>query len=518
MTTTDNTTINPQTIIIDDVQVKPISLDQKRLVIVRGHSGSGKSTFASTYLFALTDIFKQVHPLLIDQLKAIKLENDAFMYQNDENGNTIYNWSFNNVDKAQKQLAKVFDRCIKQNYNLIILSNVFAVPKSAQKFIDIAKANGYEIEIYRTQNWYQNIHNVAQNRVIDMFMQIETNRFENQIDVPIKLGNEEMQQLAKDILNARKNFDNKNLPYDSEHNTYVTKDYLLANRIAGGYLLKRSERYPNLSVIKYKNNVFYNNSWDNALLEMRGTVIDEDYNIVIRPFDKLFNYSERIAENAFQPINIKDDEMVNVVRKVNGFLGVATYVSKMNEVIYSTTGSLDSSFRDLVEKHLTKYGNLFKSYPDHSFMFEICDETDIHIIREEFGAYLIGCRNVADGKHLTEEQLDDIAKEYDIKRPYHKVITFGELKDELKTCQHEGYMVYSLDGTKRFKMKSPHYLISKFLGRGKNENLEAKLANKELLDEEFYPLVDYVTANIDEFKSLDELGKIAYIQEFLKRM
>ena len=60
MTTTDNTTINPQTIIIDDVQVKPISLDQKRLVIVRGHSGSGKSTFASTYLFALTDIFKQV--------------------------------------------------------------------------------------------------------------------------------------------------------------------------------------------------------------------------------------------------------------------------------------------------------------------------------------------------------------------------------------------------------------------------------------------------------------------------
>ena len=197
---------------------------------------------------------------------------------------------------------------------------------------------------------------------------------------------------------------------------------------------------------------------------------------------------------------------------------VATYVSKMNEVIYSTTGSLDSSFRDLVEKHLTQYENLFKVYPDHSFMFEICDETDIHIIREEFGAYLIGCRNVANGKHLTEEQLDDIAKEYDIKRPYHKIVTFGELKDELKTCQHEGYMVYSLDGTKRFKMKSPHYLISKFLGRGKNENLETKLANKALLDEEFYPLVDYVTANIDEFKSLDELGKIAYIQEFLKRM
>ena len=510
-------TQNSDAIIIDGVQVKTISLEQKRLVIVRGHSGSGKSTFASTYLFALTDAFKRSNPLLADQLKAIKLENDEFLYKKDKNGNTFYDWSPDNSIKAKEQLAKAFDYCISENYNLIILSNVFTVQESARKFIDAAKANGYEIEIYRMQNWYENLHNVPQNRVIDMFLQIENNRYENQIDVPIIFGNKEMKEIRR-LIEAHKNFDNQNLAYDSVLNTYITKDYLLANNIVGGYLIKRSERYPNLFVLKYKNNVFYNNSWDNALLEMRGTVIDENYNIVIRPFDKLFNYSERIALNAFQPLDIKDDEMVNVVWKVNGFLGVATYVSKMNEVIYSTTGSLDSSFRDLVEKHLTQYESLFKAYPDYSFMFEICDESDIHIIREVFGAYLIGCRNVANGKHLTEEQLDDIAKEYTTKRPYHKTITFGELKDELKTCQHEGYMVYSLDGTKRFKMKSPHYLISKFLGRGKNENLEAKLSNKELLDEEYFPLVDYVSANIDEFKALDELGKIAFIQDFLKRM
>lgn len=152
-----------------------------------------------------------------------------------------------------------------------------------------------------------------------MFMQIEANRFENQIDVPIKSGNEEMQQLTQDILNARKNFDNRNLPYDNDANTYITKEYLLANHIVGGHLVKRGERLPNLSVLKYKSNTFYNNTWDNALLEMRGTVIDEDYNIVIRPFDKLFNYSERIAPNAFQPLTITDDEMVKIVRKINGF-------------------------------------------------------------------------------------------------------------------------------------------------------------------------------------------------------
>lgn len=36
-----------EAIIIDGVQVKTISLEQKRLVIVRGHSGSGKSTIST---------------------------------------------------------------------------------------------------------------------------------------------------------------------------------------------------------------------------------------------------------------------------------------------------------------------------------------------------------------------------------------------------------------------------------------------------------------------------------------
>lgn len=76
-----NNAQNLQTIIVDDVQVKTISLDQKRLVIVRGHSGSGKSTFADSYLFALTDAFKRNNPLLANQLKTIKLENDEFLYK-----------------------------------------------------------------------------------------------------------------------------------------------------------------------------------------------------------------------------------------------------------------------------------------------------------------------------------------------------------------------------------------------------------------------------------------------------
>ena len=57
-----------EAIIVDGVQVKTISLEQKRLVIVRGHSGSGKSTFASAYLFAIADTFKRDNSSLADKL------------------------------------------------------------------------------------------------------------------------------------------------------------------------------------------------------------------------------------------------------------------------------------------------------------------------------------------------------------------------------------------------------------------------------------------------------------------
>jgi len=81
------------------------------------------------------------------------------------------------------------------------------------------------------------------------------------------------------------------------------------------------------------------------------------------------------------------------------------------------------------------------AYPNHTFMFEITDPSDVHIIQETFGETLIGIRNVATGEQFTEAQLDQIAQQHGIARPQTiSNITFGELKALLKTVEHEGFM------------------------------------------------------------------------------
>ena len=158
-------------------------------------------------------------------------------------------------------------------------------------------------------------------------------------------------------------------------------------------------------------------------------------------------------------------------------------------------------------------------YPNHTFLFEICDPSDVHIIREEFGATLIGIVEVATGRQWCEDELDKLAAQYGLKRPQTiKNITFGALQALLKTVEHEGFMVFDAESKEMlFKLKSPYYLISKFLGRSKSDNLGRKL-DKRHVDEEFYPLIDHIAENKAYFNGLGELEKIAFIQEFLQKV
>ena len=303
--------------------------------------------------------------------------------------------------------------------------------------------------------------------------------------------------------------EHKPLLFDEAQQTFVTDHYLQHG--SRNFTAKASKRYPELRVLKYARSVFYNNCFDDALLEMRGLIIDAHNRIIVRPFKKVFNYSERIA-------------------KVNGFLGCCTFVSLSDDhpshgatfdgkVLYSTTGSLDSAFADMTAAHCAQYETLFHAYPNHTFLFEITDAKDVHIIREALGETLIGCIDVATGRQFSEAELDEIGKQYGVRRPETlKNITFGELKGRLKNVEHEGFMVFDAQtGEMLFKLKSPYYLISKFLGRSNEGNIGRKL-DKRHVDEEFYPLIDHIREHREAFNAIPELDKIAFIQAFLRQL
>lgn len=118
----------------------------------------------------------------------------------------------------------------------------------------------------------------------------------------------------------------------------------LVNR---GLVTRKYDEATGLYVLKYKNSVFFNNLWgvDDRLLECRGTVVDEDYNVISRPFTKVFNYKENGT-------NLDAYTHVMATRKVNGFLGVLT--AYKGEPLFSTTGSLSGKYVDLARDVITK--------------------------------------------------------------------------------------------------------------------------------------------------------------------
>lgn len=303
----------------------------------------------------------------------------------------------------------------------------------------------------------------------------------------------------------------------------VTKEQLEAFVENNPKLVTRKESgtYPGLFVLKYARKVFYDNLWTPELELCRGLILDSDWNIVVRPFTKIYNRGERNTD-------FHRDDIVTAVEKKNGFMAAVTYHSTHGQII-STTGSLDSDYVKLARKYVEPYFDYIKfvycrtndisSIPmDHlsfTWLFEICSPDDPHIIEEAEGAYLIGTQHCTfkDFK-LPEGVLDTHAHSMNALRPKWYRVRFGSLVQELKDCTHEGYVVHNDDG-RSLKMKSPYYLTCKALARGNFDKICA--GAKDRIDEEFYPLIDHINENKEHFTTLEEQDKLVFIREFLRK-
>lgn len=279
---------------------------------------------------------------------------------------------------------------------------------------------------------------------------------------------------------------------------------------------KESSRYPGLFVVKYKRNVFWDNLWNDVLVECRGLVVDADWDIVVQPFTKIFNRGENGTD-------IDRDADVVAIRKVNGFMAAATYV-KGHGVVISTTGSLDSDFVTLAEQWITdQVKQVVEQNFGYTFIFEIVDPSDPHIVREEPGAYLIGARQIpADEDYMSSEGvevwLDIVARDMGVFRPEWVNARFSAVVDAAKTCQHEGFVVYSKD--QALKIKSPYYLTSKFFARKSEEKLLKGLEDQQwfrtVVEEEMYPVIDYLATIKEDFVAQNEQQRLATVQAFIE--
>ena len=290
-------------------------------------------------------------------------------------------------------------------------------------------------------------------------------------------------------------------------------------------LVNMKECGDGIYVLKYKKKVFYDNLWNDYLEECRGTIVDADFNVISRPFTKIYNYG--IEEKA--PV-LDDNTVVTAYRKVNGFMVAMTWHN--NDILVSTTGSTDSEFvrmaKEMMVKHMPweDWKLALGAYDCRgmTFMFECCHPDDRHIVVEEPGMYFLGWR---------ENKWDSVVRGYsqemagawmsfalDTLNCYFaevEITTVGELVAKSKTVQHEGFVFYTEDGTSA-KIKSPYYLTSKWVARNPRTDKLVDM-NKDIkhnLDEEYYPLVDAIRANIVEYTAMDEQGRLAWVRRQLK--
>lgn len=281
--------------------------------------------------------------------------------------------------------------------------------------------------------------------------------------------------------------------------------------------VRKSVVYPEYSVVKYKKKVFWDNLWTPELEKCRGLVIDSNWNVISRPFNKIYNYG--IEDRA--PV-IDENILVKAERKINGFMVAVSWDTLRQDIVISTTGSVDSPFvgmakQSLFSMHPDPYGfiKLFSQIPNETHLFECVHEDDPHIVQEPVkGLYYLGTM-----MHNLEDDL--VYSNHSIQMFFHRPEVFMmKLKDLIelnKTVKHEGFVFMGMDEKEKFfysKMKSPYYLINKFFARKKSVDDVVTHKAKEIFDEEYYPLIKEIENNQKYFTSLSEQERLAYICKF----
>jgi hypothetical protein len=297
------------------------------------------------------------------------------------------------------------------------------------------------------------------------------------------------------------------------------KEFVLANP----KLVSMKPAGDGIFVLKYRKSVFYDNLWNDFLEECRGTIVDADFNVVSRPFTKIYNY----GVEAKAPV-LADNTLVTAYRKVNGFMVAMTWYN--NNILVSTTGSTQNDYVDYAKEMMLKH----QCWADWqmeilaakgmTLMFECVHPNDPHIVPEDAGMYFLGHReNSWDSKvEMYGVSVSNWAKDYALsclKCNYAEsyVLPLSELVAKSKQVKHEGFVFYTVDGVSA-KIKSPYYLTSKWVARNprtdKLVNMEADI--KKNLDEEYYPLVDAIRANIVDYTAMNEQERLTWVRNYLE--
>jgi hypothetical protein len=286
-------------------------------------------------------------------------------------------------------------------------------------------------------------------------------------------------------------------------------------------LVSMKEVGEDLYILRYKKKVIFDALWNDYLEECRGTIVDGNFNVISRPFTKIYNYGVEARSPLFT-----DFTTVTAYRKVNGFMVAMTWYD--DDILVSTTGSIDSPFvayaKEMMLHHQTwgQWQTAVRMNEGATLMFECVHPDDPHIVPEDIGMYFLGWRMNSWDSEMPGRGLD-IAKAWKnfaltcCSCGYAEAFdtTVADLLALNKTVKHEGFVAYAASG-QAFKVKSPYYLVAKYVSRNPKTDKLLTPKAKEIVDEEYYDLIDHLRENIESFTALTEQERLDYVRRYLE--
>jgi len=258
----------------------------------------------------------------------------------------------------------------------------------------------------------------------------------------------------------------------------------LNKNIEDGYIRVQTNDANDLFIYNYTNQTQYEQMWNEMTLMCRGLILDSDYNIVARSFNKFFNYEELVNTDQFIP-----ELDYEITEKMDGSLIICFYWKGNWQT--ATRGSFNSDQAKKAESILyeKEIHNVFKMDETKSYIMEILFPENKIIVhygdKEEL--VLLTIIDPETGKDCTDD------RNLTFNRP--KVYTdldYKTIRDNIDGTNSEGFVIKFSNGF-RMKIKYAEYCRLHKLMCGINERrLWELLSNNES--------IDYILENVpDEF-------------------
>ena len=256
-----------------------------------------------------------------------------------------------------------------------------------------------------------------------------------------------------------------------------------------GTLLKNKNADKTLTLFRYKTGI---SNWsDPTIRQSRGIVFDNDGRVVVRPYDKFFNYHQykwletENAENLSSNMTLlqkkevqrmtewEDNKPFRVEEKLDGSLMCVSVLN--NELLVTASGSIDGEhsqyfYNMLKEKFsVVELEKLKEMIKGKTAIFEyIHPNIDPKVVEYDYKDIVLhGLIDVETGyDYAFETELEDLAQAFNFKRPYiyEDIQSEEDTLKKLETLEDENYEGFVVSFNmekgvvKRLKFKTESYV------------------------------------------------------------